>query len=302
MLGFLVGPYFSRLLALAGTAFMIGGYRSYPRAAKTVWFLSHVWLVGAPFAYNRWLAPSRTTIVQLHLRRNICECLLRIRPQSMNMSAAYAIQLGASGTGPIIYLVGGVPTDNGPLSVFARRMSLHFDRDNKGGVLVSAKIRDKSGEIVALLDNGKLETFSNDLGYEETDNTFEITNKAGRIALQLRLLPDRLQLQGESWDTMGHGIRIAGALGGGASITFLDRDNDPDDPRVQSLFGEGQYAHQPITTIENNPTVAESDQPICIATVIYGTLVFIAPLALFVLWLCGASPHAVSSRGNGDGF
>jgi hypothetical protein len=51
MVGWLVGTWFLGSLALAGTAYMLGGYGPWPRLAKTVWMLTCVWAVGGLIYY-----------------------------------------------------------------------------------------------------------------------------------------------------------------------------------------------------------------------------------------------------------
>ena len=96
--------------------------------------------------------------------------------------------------------------------------------------------------VVELIHN-EWTTASNPQAWDRNynDNTLEVKNSAGRIALQVRLLPDRVQLQGEWWDG-AQGYRMVASdnplLPGGFIVLFGNNGSGrPEDPPfVKPLF------------------------------------------------------------------
>lgn len=110
-------------------------------------------------------------------------------------------------------------------------------------VEVSTQIRDKSGHFVAELVRNvwKVTPPPGTWDRNYTDDALEVKDARGRIVLQVRALPDRIQLQGEWWNEQGDGLRIVkrpdlqpGVRGG--LLQPLTRNSDPDEPRIEPLF------------------------------------------------------------------
>jgi hypothetical protein len=111
-----------------------------------------------------------------------------------------------------------------------------------GKISVTAQIKDQQGRLVAELIRNEWTTAPNPQAWDRNynDNTLEVKNSAGRIALQVRLLPDRVQLQGEWWDT-NHGYRMVASDDpsnpGGFILIFGGPKVHPEDPPfVKPLF------------------------------------------------------------------
>jgi hypothetical protein len=81
-----------------------------------------------------------------------------------------------------------------------------------------------------------------------TDDALEVKNTGGRVVLQVRVLSDRIQLQGEWWSKDGFGVRfvkipdpVTGAMGGG--ITKLSIAINPDEPHIDPIFEYPSDSH-----------------------------------------------------------
>jgi hypothetical protein len=100
-----------------------------------------------------------------------------------------------------------------------------------GQLKVSTILRDQNGNVVAELiqNEWKVSPATWDRNYNDT--ALEVKDPTGHIVLQVKLLDDRIQLQGEWW-TKGKGIRVlAKSAGGGALMSAMgdvaDRDRHP---------------------------------------------------------------------------
>jgi hypothetical protein len=122
-----------------------------------------------------------------------------------------------------------------------------------GRLYVSTKIRDENGNLIAELYRNEwkaaLPPNAWDRNYDH--NTLEVKNAAGRIALQVRLLPDRVQLQGEWFAPNAakiskrnvYGVRIVASDVPGKAGGFL------------MLFGPGKPPWQPPFAPNERPFI-----------------------------------------------
>jgi hypothetical protein len=111
-------------------------------------------------------------------------------------------------------------------------------------VKVSTTIRDKSGAIVAELSKNQWRVWppkTFDRNY--TDDTLEVRRSDGNIVLQVRVLPDRVQLQGEWRSADGRGIRLVKAPGGGGVIVIRRGEFERDDPKIKPIFRYPSDSH-----------------------------------------------------------
>jgi hypothetical protein len=79
----------------------------------------------------------------------------------------------------------------------------------KKGPMVSTTIRDGDGHIVATVEKNHwtvYQPFCPDKNY--TEDALEILDSSWHVVLQLRILTDRVQVQGEWWDNQGNGLRV----------------------------------------------------------------------------------------------
>jgi len=80
------------------------------------------------------------------------------------------------------------------------------------GVLkLSTEVRNRNGVIVAKITNNICEVNkSQDASWEHnySDDALEVKDERGRIVLQISILEDRVQIQGEWWHENGKGVRM----------------------------------------------------------------------------------------------
>jgi hypothetical protein len=81
----------------------------------------------------------------------------------------------------------------------------------RGQVKVSTQIRDTNGNPVAGLRRNEWQVSPHSWDRNYTKDAAEVIDSTGKVVLQVRALPDRIQLQGEWWSTNGRGIRIVKA-------------------------------------------------------------------------------------------
>jgi hypothetical protein len=78
------------------------------------------------------------------------------------------------------------------------------------GPVVSTTVRDSGGHIIATINKNHWRVyppFCQEKNY--TEDALEILDSSLHVVLQVKLLLDRVQVQGEWWDNQGHGIRIS---------------------------------------------------------------------------------------------
>jgi hypothetical protein len=119
-----------------------------------------------------------------------------------------------------------------------------------GHLKVSTQIRDPSGDLVAELIKNEwkvaLPPKTWDRNY--TDDALEVKNVGGRVVLQVRALPDRIQLQGEWWSKNGFGVRFVKVSDPATgkptgAIQRLSAALNPDEPRIEALFEYPSDSH-----------------------------------------------------------
>lgn len=79
-----------------------------------------------------------------------------------------------------------------------------------GELKVSADIIDVSGDLVASLVRNEWSVARSPTTWDRnyTTDALEVKNAQGRVVLQIRVLPDRIRLQGEWWGRDGKGVRM----------------------------------------------------------------------------------------------
>jgi len=76
--------------------------------------------------------------------------------------------------------------------------------------LVSTTVRDSKGHIIATINKNHWRVYPpycQEKNY--TEDALEVLDSSLHVVLQLKLLQDRVQVQGEWWDNQGHGLRIS---------------------------------------------------------------------------------------------
>jgi hypothetical protein len=90
------------------------------------------------------------------------------------------------------------------------RISLKED-----GPAITTPIRDRDGHLIAEIKDNHWKVFPGAYDKNYTDNSLEVLDSRGLVVLQVRLLADRIQLQGEWRDEFGNGTRIGKCSHGG---------------------------------------------------------------------------------------
>jgi len=117
-----------------------------------------------------------------------------------------------------------------------------------GKLKVSTQIRNPDGDFIAELVRNELKVAVPPKTFDRnyTDDALEIKNAQGRIVLQVKVLPDAIQLQGEWWGTAGQGVRLVAnpdRQQGGALMKVLSREQNPDNPRIEPMFEYPSDSH-----------------------------------------------------------
>jgi hypothetical protein len=73
---------------------------------------------------------------------------------------------------------------------------------------LTTPVRDRQGHLVAQIDKNHWSVTNACLDENYTRDSLEILDSRGHVILQMRVLPDRIQLQGEWRDEFGNGVRL----------------------------------------------------------------------------------------------
>src|SRR6185437_2799491 len=114
-----------------------------------------------------------------------------------------------------------------------------------GKLEVSTTIRDKNGNLIAELSKNEWKT-SPDKAWDRnyTANALEVRNAAGKIVLQVVLLSDRIQIQGEWLSPNGHGIRIVKNPKNNHGLMIGFQGEVPKDtPEIEPIFNYPSSSH-----------------------------------------------------------
>jgi hypothetical protein len=144
------------------------------------------------------------------------------------------LEIGDSGTG----LVWDGPPGK-PMVEFVK--GSHLTIESIGGrIKVSTNIRDKNGNLVAELIRNDWKTSPSAWDRNCTDDALEVRNAQGRVVLQVKVIQNTIQLQGEWWDEYGNGTRLVkcvdhqtGKIGG--CVVQLGIIDSPDQ-RIKAMF------------------------------------------------------------------
>jgi hypothetical protein len=112
-----------------------------------------------------------------------------------------------------------------------------------GRIKVSTDIRDKSGAMVVRLIQNEWEVAPPKIfARNYSENALEVLGTNGDVVLQIKILPDRIQIFGEWWDQDGRGIRVTGN-GNEVAIVMLSRDVNPPTPKIEPMFRYPSETH-----------------------------------------------------------
>jgi Ca2+/Na+ antiporter len=106
---------------------------------------------------------------------------------------------------------------------------------------VSCRITDDNGNLVAELIRNEWKVAPPPQSWDRnyTKDALEVKDSKGRIVLQVKVLPDRIQLQGEWWSNKSHGIRLVKSADpkfhGAVMSVFNDKIKDFS-PEIEPMF------------------------------------------------------------------
>ncbi|HEY2546680.1 MAG TPA: hypothetical protein VGI46_11490 [Candidatus Acidoferrum sp.] len=113
------------------------------------------------------------------------------------------IEIGGDSGSKLVYVGSEDSVDFGK---FARNAGLRIERGNHG-MEISTPVLDRSGKRIANIDRNHWTVVAQPEIWDKnyTDNALEIKDSRGEVVLQLRFLPDRLQIAAEWRDQFGRG-------------------------------------------------------------------------------------------------
>jgi hypothetical protein len=150
-----------------------------------------------------------------------------------------------------------------------------------GELKVTTDIRNRQGKIeVQLVKNEwKVSPPPDTWDRNYDDDTLEVKDPVGSIVLQIRILADRVQLQGEWWDSDGTGTRIVKCTDavtkkpGGCLVPLDSKHDHSDSPQIQPLFRYPSELHFGELLTKPGHKRATANQVMFVAAVVYATLV-----------------------------
>lgn len=123
-----------------------------------------------------------------------------------------------------------------PAMKFAENSNLTIE-ERKGKLYVSTELLDLNGNLTAELKRNQWKVAPSTWDRNYANDALEIRNPQGRVVLQVRLINDRVQLQGEWWNSSGRGVRLVKSPDPshpGGLIVFLKTGNEA--PQVQPIL------------------------------------------------------------------
>jgi hypothetical protein len=110
----------------------------------------------------------------------------------------------------------------------------------RGKVYVSTQIKDATGNVLVELVRNKWRVAPSPATWDRnySKNALEVKDPTGKIVLQVKTLPDRVQLQGEWKNKNGRAIRFVKSPDGNGGILVIrpDRVFLESDPKIEPIF------------------------------------------------------------------
>lgn len=133
------------------------------------------------------------------------------------------------------------------LDMIFKGMALRI-KSSGSALKVSADIRDDGGHIIAQITDNEWKSKPENWDRNYTDDALEVKNAFGHVVLQIKVLPDRIQLQAEGWDEEGNnGIRVtkardqAGTING--ALVILDHGHRCPELSIKQIFEYPSEVH-----------------------------------------------------------
>jgi hypothetical protein len=199
--------------------------------------------------YKRWVFTLGIVLIGLVITRSLFWEQYRVQHSAVTQGTLLPYAKGKA-TKPVLELADSwvtIPFDKQPGGQWEVLRNEPITVEVLDGTpMFSTIIRDKSGAtIVDVQRNRWIVSSSASIVWDKnyTDDTLEVLDVREKVVLSVRILPDRVQLQGEWHDEKGRGIRIAQThpplIEGGAQIMSLQAFDD--DPPMLKIAPRFQY-------------------------------------------------------------
>jgi hypothetical protein len=175
------------------------------KTAVAIGILAFSFAVFWPVVSHQWKAEKAAAVEgEIHVRHK------------NKTPPARMVEVGASGGAPLVYTLQDDAAVPGVRIL--NDAGLRIDVED-GEIKVSTPIRDRQGNLVMYMDKNHWHVTQHCLDKNYSDDSLEVLDGGGHVVFQMKLLADRVQLQGEWRDTLGNGVRlIAQPKAGGIEI------------------------------------------------------------------------------------
>ena len=164
---------------------------------------------------------------------------------SPNKGEASSIAKLQFGTSNVIYGVKEIGRESPYLSLLFPALSeRQFKIESVDGkIKISTQITDENGKLIAeiIRDEWKVAPPPSTWDRNYTDDALEVRDAFGNVVLQVKVLPDRIQLQGVWWIDLGPpngAVRlfIRGNPKDGAQVVIVPKQNKSPPPAIEPMF------------------------------------------------------------------
>ena len=205
-------PFLARLAN--GQKFFIG-LAAMSAAIAAFWpVISQQWRAEKSAYVEGDFEPPRKAATLLNLEIGNSGSVIVIAPHSQLNLAGPPVNLA----GPNGLNIGADQQAQGFRILYNAGLSIEIEN---GELLLTTPVRDREGHLVANIVRNHWSVTNSCLDKNYTSDSLEVLDARGLVIFQVKLLPDRIQLQGEWRDEFGHGIRlVADKAGKGSSLTI----------------------------------------------------------------------------------
>ena len=150
-----------------------------------------------------------------------------------------------------------------------------FISNNDGQIKLTANLRGRDGSI-AVLDNSEWLVNPSQMTRNYNKDILEVYDKYHDTVLQIRLLKDRIQLQGKFYDEKGNGVAIVGQKSWhGCIFEQTGSTHSKLNSTIEPIFGLqfGEVRHMPEDSL--SPTIYSINESLILGRNPEGNVVFI---------------------------
>lgn len=199
-----------------------------PIFVRIVFMLAAI-AVGSGFAYH--------PIMQTWREEKSNALTGTLDPEAGNPLTPVQFKIGPNAKATIIWTG---PSSVMPLAQFGNYIG--FTKNHKGQIVANAVVRDREGHMLVEIVANEWRVSSASWEKNYTRSVLEVKDGDGKIVFQLRLFPDRAEIQAEFWDRDGNGLRLVqipdprGSDKMAADLYKMTPTNHLDDPAIQPIF------------------------------------------------------------------